>query len=311
LPTREERRRRSPLLAASLGLSLLCALVVCWELGRGEPHYNLDEGTHALTGLYFLDLLRDHPFSDPMGYTWDWYAHYPGLGVLLWPPLFHAALALGFAVLGPSLATGQIVVLLFFLVGCLAWFLLAREQLGIGWGLLTAALFATAPMVVVFSRMIMLEVPSLALAAAAFVLFHRFVEGGRARFLYAAAVLAGLALLTKPHAVFLAPAVLLAVVCLGRRDLFRSLHCILAATVVILLAAPYYALVFGMTGRVALDNAVSAPESAMGWASLARYTYYPAQLPLQLGWPLALLCPVALIAAPSGPWPGFPAAISR
>jgi hypothetical protein len=54
---------------------LLCVLfvrtlVIVRGIHTGEFSYNVDETQHAGTGLYFADLVRDHPFTHLMQYTY-------------------------------------------------------------------------------------------------------------------------------------------------------------------------------------------------------------------------------------------------
>src|ERR1019366_6647198 len=75
----------------SIGL-LLCVLVIAMVailrgIRIGEFSYNVDEAQHAVTGLYVADLVRDHPFANPVEYTYRYYAQYPALsGIIHWPP---------------------------------------------------------------------------------------------------------------------------------------------------------------------------------------------------------------------------------
>src|ERR1039458_6336765 len=69
---------------------LLCVLMVCTVIivrgiKTGEFSYNVDEAQHAVTGLYAAGLLHDHP-AHPVDYTYKFYAQYPAVSVIHWPP---------------------------------------------------------------------------------------------------------------------------------------------------------------------------------------------------------------------------------
>ena len=57
----------------------------------GEPYKNNDETRQVMTGVFVRDAIRDLPASaaDPRGYAVRYYAQYPALGLLVWPPFFH------------------------------------------------------------------------------------------------------------------------------------------------------------------------------------------------------------------------------
>jgi len=83
---RPARHSRAPLAV----VLVLVSIVIVRGISKGEFSYNTDETQHAVTGLYVADLIRDRPFSHPIEYTYQYYAHYPALsGVVHWPPLFY------------------------------------------------------------------------------------------------------------------------------------------------------------------------------------------------------------------------------
>ena len=70
----------------------------------------------------------DHPFRHPVAYTYLYYVHYPALsGVLHWPPLFYLWEGLVFLVLGASVVTARISILLLAAVALWVWFRMVEE----------------------------------------------------------------------------------------------------------------------------------------------------------------------------------------
>ena len=83
-------------LFSRVGLPLLVVLCVAgahaFASPWGEPWKNNDETRHVMTGVFFRDALFDwrESAADPRGYAARYYAQYPALGVLVWPPFFYA-----------------------------------------------------------------------------------------------------------------------------------------------------------------------------------------------------------------------------
>jgi hypothetical protein len=83
---------------------LLCVLVVCSliimrGIHAGEFSYDVDETEHAVTGLYAAALMHDHP-THPIEHTYQFYAQYPAIAVIHWPPLFYGFEGLSFLFAG-------------------------------------------------------------------------------------------------------------------------------------------------------------------------------------------------------------------
>src|SRR5262245_56498277 len=74
----------------------LLLLVVALQLWVGAYHSERglfsDEAAHFLNGLLLRDYIHDGFGQDPMAFARGYYAHYPKIAPLVWPPLFHAAL---------------------------------------------------------------------------------------------------------------------------------------------------------------------------------------------------------------------------
>src|SRR5439155_24445118 len=86
-----------------LGVLLVTSATIVRGIHVGEFSYNVDETQHAMTGVFVADLVRDHPVSHPVEYTYRYYAQYPALsGVIHWPPLFYCFEGLFFLALGPT-----------------------------------------------------------------------------------------------------------------------------------------------------------------------------------------------------------------
>lgn len=207
-PTPQARVRSRILLAVVL---LVATLLIVRGIGRGEFNYNVDETQHAMTGLFFADLIADHPWTHPVEYAYKYYAQYPAINLTYWPPLFHLVEATFFLLLGPTAVNARLAVLLFALVGLYFWFRLVAELLNEWAAAAATLLLSLLPPMLLFEKTVMLDVPSVALCIATSYCWMRFLRGDGKRWLYWVSLLASLALLTKQLSYYLAVFCLLTV----------------------------------------------------------------------------------------------------
>ncbi|MGH9485466.1 MAG: glycosyltransferase family 39 protein, partial [Terriglobales bacterium] len=253
---------------------------------------NNDEQTHAITGLYFADLIRDLPLAHLRSYTTLWYAHYPNLGILVWPPLFHIEEAVFFLLFGPTAVVARLAVLLFALCGLAFWFRLvdelvrpARPRGGLYCAIAATFVLAILPHMLLFEQAAMLEIPLMALAIAAIFYWLRYLRSGAPRPLYWFAFFAALTILTKQNCVFIP------VYCLLTLAFEKKLRCVAsramltAAAIVAVLAGPYLVVSYKLAHGF-LNTDLS---HGMSFARLATYYRYLRILPDQLTWPVVVL----------------------
>jgi len=281
----------------STGL-LLCVLALAMVailrgIRVGEFSYNVDETQHAVTGLYFADLVRDHPFTDPVGYTYRYYAQYPALsGVIHWPPLFYCFEGAFFLVLGPTVVAARLTILFFTLFGLVFWFLLVRELLNEWAAAFSAAMLALLPCVLLFEKTVMLEIPSLSWCIAASFFWILYLLRGKKSDVYWFAVLAGAAALTKQNGIYLIPFCVLSGLLCGGWRLFLRKEALRAAAIYLLLVSPFYALAYAVHWKtIAMD----LTESVIGGSN--RWVFYSQALPGQLGWSLLGLALLGILTS--------------
>ncbi len=269
------------LLAAVL---LLVTIVSVRNIHKGEFHLNTDEAHHAMTGVYFSDFLSDLPLTDPVGYTYRYYARYPVLGLIHWPPFFHLVEGTMFFLLGPSVVTARITVLLFALLGFFYWFKLVSELQNEWTAAVATALLALLPSLLLYEKAVMLEIPSLALCIAASYFWIRYLRRGTTRPLYWFALFAGLALLTKQQSIYLAMFCLFTVLAERKWRHVLNLNILRALGIVLFAAGPFYVLAFKVHWQTI---AISVFDRTV--QGVNPYAYYWLQLPDQVGLPLFLL----------------------
>lgn len=276
----------------------LIGLVVGKNLNAGGFWWT-DESRHAMGGVFVLDLIRDMPFGDPMGYALQYFAQYPALALNWYPPFFYGAEALVYAVLGTSEQAAHMTVLLFLLLGAGGWYLWARA----GWGrpvaLLSALLFALNPQMVLWASSVMLEAPALAMIILAVFAFERYLVAPSMRTALLCGVTLALMLLLKQSTVFILPALLAyaAFSCRGHLLVRREALAVYVLVASVLALLTVHALKFGTVGLGAtvgqLHEAAGGATPRLSWA---RWLLYPETLLETWGIPLTVLSVLGLFA---------------
>src|SRR6185437_1267067 len=192
--------------AIAVCILTLAVMVLFWSSASPETCYWTDAATFALNGA----LVRDHVAAgfpkSPIAFANAWFLHYPALTISLYPPIFPVAEAISFALLGFSNASAQATSAAFCALAAYGAYQTARTALRpLEAAGLVLILFAT-PTFSIWSRQVMMEVPSLAflLLGSAFLLNYQATSRIRQLWLAVCMVLA--AAYTKQTAIFAAPA---------------------------------------------------------------------------------------------------------
>jgi len=257
-----------------LGSIALVCVVAARDIRIGEFDYNVDEAQHAVTGLFVADAFRDLPIRHPVQYAYRYYAQYPAVAILHWPPLFYIFEGLSFLILGPSVVSARLTVLLFCVLLLYQWFRLVEETLdSYTAGICTAAL-GLLPMVLLFEKSVMLEVPSLALGVAAIRHWIGYLERHQRKSLYLSALWLSAALLCKQTSVYLLVFCVLTLLVTGQWKRIISRDAILFTAIIAVLAGPFLTLMLFLQGRAVANDLGS--HRMGGWE---RITYYGQRLP--------------------------------
>lgn len=287
------RERNQPLPWSRSDLPAVVVLVVAAALllstaPTDGAYWWSDAPRHALNGAFVRDLVADMPVQAPRQWAVDYYFRYPALTILFYPPLFPAAEAVVFAVLGVSPWSAQLTVTLFCLLAGLSAYGLARRWMARGPALGAAILFLGLPEAALWGRQVMLELPACALLIAAVWAFVHYLGSRRPAALYAATGLFVLTLYTKQTALFMVPVLGAALLVAHGTRALRERHLWIAATAAVLALAPlaWMTLEFGGTN---LQSVSGVQDAAVARASLANWTWYLRSIPDQVGWPVALL----------------------
>ena len=276
-----------------------------------EPFYDNDETRNVMTGVFFHDALIDLPVSSPVRYAVDYYLQYPALGILHWPPFFHASLGAFMLAFGTTLLAARVLIVVFSLIACNYLYAIVERTHDAVTASVAMALLGLSPLMFEMSHYVMLEVPTLASSIAALFYFLRHLDSGRRRDLYLASVASSLALLTRFDGAYLVPTFLILCIARGRLDILKRREFFIAVAIAMVLTLPTYAVMFKMLGSVHTQVVVSGtyPDATRPFHPL-NFLSYPVWLPRQMGWfalvPAILGCAASLRARNrSAAWPYF------
>ena len=278
------RRSLRAILSLPFALLVLVGLVISRGISQGEFFFYYDEMSHAMNGAFFRDLILDFPWRHPVEYAYQYYAKYPIISFPHWPPLFHFIEGVFFLVLGLSPWVSRLAILCFALMGTYFWYRIA-ERLGPRYrAFLSAITIACVPFILVYERVVMLEIPSLATCLATIYFWMKFQKAGRRRDLIALTGFVIASFLISQKAIFLVVFIGLNLVVEKRYLLLKRKDTWLALLIAFLAISPWY-LVASRTLRHFWTRAVGQNSSfvTQSWT----YTFYLPHIYRQLG-PLLL-----------------------
>jgi hypothetical protein len=261
---------------------LLLLPILMRNISKGEFNYNVDETQHACTGQYVADLLRDHPILHPLAYTYIYYVHYPALsGVVHWPPVFYAVEGIVFLLMGASVVTARLSVLLFAIVGLWFWFRLVEKVHSARVAFVATIVLALSPCFLLFEKTVMLEIPSAAMCIVASYFWISFLKQKDNFNLYWFSFTVSLAMLTKQNAVYLVLFCFFSLTGLQQWNLLKRKSTIWSLLIIICVTGPYYLLLSSMHWSTIAGDLTEKHISV-----LQQLAFYLAAVPGLVGWPL-------------------------
>lgn len=253
-----------------------------------------DAPRHALNGVFVRDLLAELPVHDPVGWANAYYARYPALTILFYPPAFYLVEAGFYALFGVSHAVAQLSVLPYTILLGVSATAIARRCLPLGSAIGVGLLAVGTPLSALWGRQVMLDVPAYALLMASMWCLLLHARTHRTLHLALAALAFVAAVYTKQTAIFILPALLVGFLrgrgfaALGeRRVLVIGLLAVIAAIPLVVLTVKF--------GAVNVQSVAGRPGDLPRFSPGA-WLFYPAQLPAQLGWPPLVLGAGGLLA---------------
>ncbi len=156
-----------------------------------------DEAAHYVTGLMVRDYIAARCPGSPMKFAENYYAHYPKIGLGVWPPVFYIVQSMWTLPFGVSRQSLMLLMCALAAVNASLVFFAIRRDLGVFVASLGALLFISLPIVREYYGMVMAETLSTIFIFGGTLAFGNFLDRGRARDVLLFGLLAALAILTK------------------------------------------------------------------------------------------------------------------
>jgi hypothetical protein len=275
---------------ALLLLSLaLVTVVLLRGITKGEFSENVDETVHASTGLFIASFLHDLPLRHPVRYTYRYYAQYPSLGIVMYPPGFYILEGLAFLVFGPSVVTARMTILVIALVGLFFWFMLVNELEDEYTAALSTVLLAFMPSVLNYEKVVMLDIPLMSFCIAASYFWIVYLRRGLSRDLWGFAAFFTVAFDTKQHAIYLLLWCPITLILLKKWNRILNWKFAIAGCLSAALIAPVYFLQILMNKSLTLNVQGTSANVGLDWG------YYWLKLPELIGWGAVGLCLIGVV----------------
>lgn len=211
------------------GVACVLAAILFASRGLGDESYVSTHGDpprYMMNAMFILDMLRDWPFGsldEVRNWATLYYARYPALSLGHHPPLISVVQVPFLALLGPSIATARVAMILTGTTGVLFLYLLVSDIYDEWAGLVAGLVLAASPSLIYETQASLSDPTAVALTVMAAYYLHRFCETNRRSHLALFALTAALSVYAKPNAVAAFPALLVyGWVRLGWRRLFRA-----------------------------------------------------------------------------------------
>jgi len=282
--------------AAQVLAVVVLAVVLQWPRARERDFWFSDASRHALDGVFVVDLVREGGWRAPHAYGQRYFARYPALGVVYYPPFFALVEAAVYAVVGPGVGAARATVVAFGVAAGLGCYALGRAMVGPGFGLMAACCFLTMRDSVYWARDAMLEMPMAAMMVLAAWFFYLWVERERRWAVCAAAAALVAAVLTRQTAGVLVPVFAGYVVLRGKWRLLKRPEALASLAFVVVVLGCYG--VFQVRYYGSQVNSSLVGEGVLAKVgSLRRWAYFARHLPRGTSLPLAVLAVPGLVAA--------------
>ena len=206
-----------------------------------------DEGTislhgdpprHMMNGVYFYDMIKDLPLTNPIEYTLQYYARYPALSLGHHPLLLGVAEVPFYTVFGVSVFSARLTIVFFTMLAVIVWFLLIRKIYDENIAFFSSLLFITTPFIVDLSRVVMTEIPTLALIIATTYFSYKYCELDKKRYALAFLITFVFSIFSKQIAIFMLPAFLSYFVMTKGTRILTTRKAIISCIIISLLLVP-------------------------------------------------------------------------
>jgi hypothetical protein len=274
-----------------LSLSLLTvAIILFYKTSpiQGDFWWS-DAPRHAMDGAFYLDMARALPVTHLKQWAIDYYLQYPAVTALTYPPLFALVEAGFFSILGVSHAAAQLTVAFFLLLAAYGAYFMARCWMEPIMAFATALLFIGTPIMALWGRQVMLEIPTFAFLLWSSYCFFQYLESRKSGDLYLTVILVLAAAYTKQPAVFILPSYLLTLFVVYKKELFRRTEFWWSAVLFVVGIIPLGVYTW-LWGRANMQQAVGGGWVKHSRVSATTWTYVAAyEWPRQVGWAVLAL----------------------
>ena len=262
---------------------------------EGEPWWS-DASQHAMNGVYIFDLVKELPLNHLYDYTIGYYFRYPALTLGFHPPFFPLVESLFFAIFGISLTTAKLAVIFFVLIGTIFWYKLLRLMYDNVIAFFSTILLFSSPIIALWSREVMLEIPALSMVIVSVYFFYHYIEIGRPRYVYLLSISIMLAISAKQTSVFIVPLFISYIIItknykrvLNKETLISCLFFLFCIILAIAMTLHF--------GKSALTHVTLSMDKAYGFSKLSveNFIFYVKQLPAALSPPILIISSLSII----------------
>jgi len=242
-----------------------------------------DSPRHASNAIFWKDFLLSVPVN-PKEFALSFYARYPVIDPIFYPPFFYFLEGALFGLFGASPFLAKGLVLCFALVAALYTSAWIRRWIALeaGWA---GALVLLSPGIVTWSHAVMLNVPAYALTVAYLYHTREWFESQLPRQFHLMLLLGLLAILTYYQAGVIVFITCVWLIALRRWHLLKNRRVFLPIAVIAILLLPSFVLVFKWAPIIL---GWLTPKATLFW-SMRQWAFYPNELPRLLGLPIAIL----------------------
>ncbi len=262
-----------------------------------------DAPLHAMDGVFIYDFIHavangtfePISLSSVKQWAYQYYAKYPSLGIIVfYPPFFAAIEACVYVLLGISVFAARFSVILFSIVGFWAIYSLARMLFDKTSAILSAGIWATLPATVLWSRTVMLEVPTVAMLLLCTLFYVKYREHNKTYWLILTAIGVIVAFLTKQWAIFISAVFIIDMILhLGFVNTFTRRNVIVA----IISSVIIICYIMFSSKYAALSKLLVRGDNWHHLCQLSSWLFYVRALPKIFGIPVLALAVAGLLIA--------------
>lgn len=280
-----------------LFLTSLSLIISTKGITTGETWWS-DASQHAMNGVYFLDLVKNASFNlDHLyDYTIGYYFRYPALTLGFHPPFFPLVESLFFAIFGISIPIAKLAVVFFVLIGTIFWYRLMKLIYDKVIAFFSTIFLFASPLITLWSREIMLEIPALTMVIISIYFFYLYIELGRPKYAYLLTGSIILAILTKQTTVFIIPLFISYIFITKNVKRVLNKETLISGIFFVVCISLTIAMTFLM-GRNALTHVTLSMDKLYGFSKLSseNLLFYVKQLAEALSPPILILSCIAIM----------------